>query len=105
MGQAEEVVNLRRSGNGSNLGDSLSRSSWVGEREVLNEETFKRMISIERKRTERSRKPFLLMLLDMGSGQSSGRNEKALDNIVSALLASTGKQTSLAGTRPALSLV
>ena len=81
-------MNLRRSSNGSSLGDPLG-SVLVGDREVLNEGTFKRMISIERKRTERSRKPFLLMLLDMGNGQSSERNGKALTSIVSALMAST----------------
>src|SRR5258706_9699152 len=53
-GQAEAVVNLRRAGNGngSNLGAPLLESVSAGEREVLNEGTFKRMISIERKRTE-----------------------------------------------------
>ena len=54
------------------------------------------MISIERKRTERSRTPFLLMLLDMGNGQVSGKNGKALDRIVSALLAST-RETDVIG--------
>jgi len=54
------------------------------------------MISIERKRTERSRTPFLLMLLDTGNHQISEKNEKALDNIVSALLAST-RETDVIG--------
>jgi lipopolysaccharide/colanic/teichoic acid biosynthesis glycosyltransferase len=89
-------VNLRRSGNGSNLGSPLLESASAGEREVLNEGTFKRMISIERKRTERSRTPFLLMLLDMGNHQVSEKNGKALDSIVSALLAST-RETDVTG--------
>lgn len=88
-------MNLRRSGNGSNPGGPLE-SVLVGEREVLNEGTFKRMISIERKRTERSRKPFLLMLLDTGNCQGSEKNGKALDSIVSALLAST-RETDVTG--------
>jgi lipopolysaccharide/colanic/teichoic acid biosynthesis glycosyltransferase len=54
------------------------------------------MISIERKRTERSRKPFLLMLLDTGNCQGSKKNGKALDSIVSALLAST-RETDVTG--------
>jgi lipopolysaccharide/colanic/teichoic acid biosynthesis glycosyltransferase len=54
------------------------------------------MISIERKRTERSRKPFLLMLLDTGNSQGSEKNGKALDRIVSALLAST-RETDVIG--------
>jgi lipopolysaccharide/colanic/teichoic acid biosynthesis glycosyltransferase len=89
-------VNLRRSGNGTNLGAPLFESASAGKREVLNEETFKRMISIERKRTERSRTPFLLMLLDTGNHQVSEKNGKALDSIVSALLAST-RETDVTG--------
>jgi lipopolysaccharide/colanic/teichoic acid biosynthesis glycosyltransferase len=89
-------VNLRRSGNGSNLGAPPLESVSTGQREVLNEGTFKRMISIERKRTERSRKPFLLMLLDTGNCQGSERNGKALDSIVSALLAFT-RETDVTG--------
>ncbi len=88
-------MNVRRSSNGSHLGPLLESTS-AGEREVLTEENFKRMISIERKRTERSRTPFLLMLLDMGNGQVSGKNGKALDRIVSALLAST-RETDVTG--------
>jgi lipopolysaccharide/colanic/teichoic acid biosynthesis glycosyltransferase len=58
---------------------------FVGAREVLKEEIFKRMIAVERKRTERSREPFLLMLLDAGNHQSSEKSGKALENILSVL--------------------
>jgi lipopolysaccharide/colanic/teichoic acid biosynthesis glycosyltransferase len=81
-------VTLRRSGNHSNLGALLFESVSVGVREVLDEEAFRRMIAIERKRTERSRKPFLLMLLDAGNHQGSEKNGRALDNIMPALLSS-----------------
>jgi len=54
------------------------------------------MISIERKRTERSRMPFLLMLLDAGSGHSAENNGKVLGDIVSVLLAST-RETDVTG--------
>jgi exopolysaccharide biosynthesis polyprenyl glycosylphosphotransferase len=54
------------------------------------------MISLERKRTERSRKPFVLMLLDMGSDLRSDYNEKALDKILSALSLST-RETDVTG--------
>jgi lipopolysaccharide/colanic/teichoic acid biosynthesis glycosyltransferase len=89
-------VNLRRSGNGSNVAASILESVPIGDREVVNEGTFRRMISIERKRTERSRKPFLLMLLDTGNCQDSKKNGKALDKILSALLAST-RETDVTG--------
>ena len=43
------------------------------------------MIAVERKRTERSGEPFLLMLLEAGNLQSLDKNEKALNNILSVL--------------------
>ncbi len=89
-------MTLRRSGNDSSLATPLFESVSAGEREVLNEEAFQRMIAIERKRTERSRKPFLLMLLDAGNHQGSEKNGKALDSIVSALLSST-RETDVIG--------
>lgn len=95
-GRKEGVVTLRHSGNDSHLGVLLFESVSVGVREALDEEAFQRMIAIERKRTERSRKPFLLMLLDAGNHQSSEKNEKALDNILPALLSSS-RETDVIG--------
>jgi len=67
-----------------------------GERSVLSEEAFQRMIAIERKRTERSCKPFLLMLLDTGSSHSGPNNGKAFRKVVLTLLAST-RETDVTG--------
>ena len=89
-------MNLRRSGNGSILAAPLLESVSAGERGVLSEGTFKRMISVERKRTERSRKPFLLMLLDTGDCKGPAKNGKTLEKIVCALLAST-RETDVTG--------
>jgi lipopolysaccharide/colanic/teichoic acid biosynthesis glycosyltransferase len=69
----------------SKSADPLFGSLATGAHEVLNEGTFKRMIAIERKRTERSGEPFLLMLLEAGNLQSLEKNEKALNNILSVL--------------------
>lgn len=66
------------------------------DRIILNEESFHRMISLERKRTERSRKPFLLMLLDMGDPLPSGKEWKVLAKIQSAL-ALTTRETDVSG--------
>jgi exopolysaccharide biosynthesis polyprenyl glycosylphosphotransferase len=89
-------VSVRRSGGIATL-DTLSvRIQPVEERGVLNEAAFHRMISLERKRTERSKKPFLLMLLDMGDGLYSDSNEKALDKILSALSLTT-RETDVTG--------
>jgi lipopolysaccharide/colanic/teichoic acid biosynthesis glycosyltransferase len=55
--------------------------------EVLAEDTFHRMIAIERKRTERSKQPFLLMLLE-ANRQHDSVGAVSLDNMLSALLPS-----------------
>lgn len=55
--------------------------------EVLTEESFHRMIAVERKRTERSKQPFLLMLLEAGNQQDSAKRV-SLESMVSALLPS-----------------
>ncbi len=57
-------------------------------REILKEETFRRTIAVERKRTERSREPFLLMLLEPGNRQVSEKNGKALESMLSVLVLS-----------------
>jgi len=80
----------------SKLGDPLLESVAVGVHEVLSEEAFKRMIAIERKRTERSREPFLLMLLEAGHRPGSELNRRALDRVVSALLTSI-RETDIIG--------
>jgi exopolysaccharide biosynthesis polyprenyl glycosylphosphotransferase len=89
-------VNVRRSGGIAGLDTLSAEVVPVEERGILNEGAFHRMISLERKRTERSRKPFLLMLLDMGSGLRSDNNNKALDKILSALSLST-RETDVTG--------
>jgi lipopolysaccharide/colanic/teichoic acid biosynthesis glycosyltransferase len=63
---------------------------------VLAEEPFHRMIALERKRTERSGKPFLLMLLDAGHCLPSDRNGRVLGKILSALSLST-RETDVTG--------
>lgn len=68
----------------------------VGKYEVLNEDTFNRMIAIERKRTERTKQPFLLMLLKTGRHEGSAKSEGSLDSMVSGLLSSI-RQTDVIG--------
>ena len=89
-------MNVRRIGGLASL-DALSADTMpVEEPGVLNEGAFHRMISLERKRTERSRKPFLLMLVDMGTRLQSDKNGKALDKILAALSLST-RETDVTG--------
>jgi hypothetical protein len=92
----EYVVTLIRLDNASNLADPLFESVSGGEREVFNEETFRKMLAIERKRTERSKEPFLLMLLEAGKQNSPERTARALDSMVSVLLQST-RETDVIG--------
>ncbi len=63
---------------------------------MLNEQTFKRMIAIERKRTERSREPFLLMLLEAGNPESSQVGSRSLGAMAMALL-SHSRETDIVG--------
>ena len=63
---------------------------------VLGEEPFHRMIALERKRTERSGQPFVLMLLDGGECLPSDRNGRILSKILSALSLST-RETDVTG--------
>ncbi len=71
-------------------------SSTSGERMALNEEAFRQMVVVERKRTERSGKPFLLMLLTVGNQEDPGKARAALGGTLSALLQST-RQTDVIG--------
>jgi lipopolysaccharide/colanic/teichoic acid biosynthesis glycosyltransferase len=64
----------------------------IGGSEVLSEGVFKRMIALERKRTERSKEPFLLMLIEA----PSDANRSILDGVASSLL-SAGRETDLVG--------
>jgi lipopolysaccharide/colanic/teichoic acid biosynthesis glycosyltransferase len=69
--------------------DPLLESITASERKALNEESFRQVIAIERKRTERSKSPFVLMLLEAANCQSAEWNGSALDCIVAALLSSS----------------
>jgi lipopolysaccharide/colanic/teichoic acid biosynthesis glycosyltransferase len=89
-------VNLRSPGNGGHKTAFALQPALVPDREVLDQESFQRMISLERKRTERSRKPFLLMLLDAGSEAATSANRKTLQAVVSALVQMT-RETDVVG--------
>lgn len=81
-------MHARRSGMKGVTVSALSEAASSEERVVLNPEAFRRMIALERKRSERSRKPFILLLLDMGD-RPSEKNGKILNKISSVLSAST----------------
>ncbi len=65
------------------------------DRAIPTDEAFHRVISVERKRTARSRQPFLLMLLDIHNCLSH-HNSSTLDSIISVLTSST-RETDITG--------
>ena len=79
-----------------NSADPLLETTPTVERIPLDEETFRGMIAIERKRTERSRAPFLLMLLEAVNDESANKNRTTLRKAISALLFSS-RDTDLIG--------
>ncbi len=75
---------------------TMADSSSAVEREVLDEVSFQRMISRERKRTERSQTPFFLMLLDLGDTLATERNRHLLEKLLQSLSSST-RETDVTG--------
>jgi len=69
---------------------------WLGSKEVLAEEVFRRMISLERKRSERTQRPFVLLLMDTGRTQPTEKNGRILLDILSALQTAT-RETDVMG--------
>lgn len=65
-------------------------------KEVLTEEVFRRMISLERKRSERTQRPFVLLLMDTGRTQPTEKNGRILLDILSALQ-SAARETDVMG--------
>jgi exopolysaccharide biosynthesis polyprenyl glycosylphosphotransferase len=57
---------------------------------LLDEESFQTLIAIERKRTDRSRRPFLLILLDAGDSLPVSKGEVALAGIARDLSGTIG---------------
>jgi len=64
--------------------------------EILKEEIFLRMISLERKRSERTQRPFVLLLMDTGRNLPTEKNGRLLLEILSALQAAT-RETDVMG--------
>jgi lipopolysaccharide/colanic/teichoic acid biosynthesis glycosyltransferase len=85
-----------RQGRAANLVDAAFDSAAAIERGALNEDAFKRVIAIERKRTERSKAPFVLMLLEVANHEHIEKTRRALESIVAALVASC-RDTDLVG--------
>lgn len=97
-------MNSRRSTNGTTANrfgsDSVAERSVLDEqsfqRTIEDELSFRRTIALERKRSDRSRKPFLLMLLDLGHALACENNGQALREMLSAISLTT-RETDVIG--------
>jgi lipopolysaccharide/colanic/teichoic acid biosynthesis glycosyltransferase len=89
-------VDTQRQGRAISLIDPLMERVQASERKALDEESFRRVIAIERKRTERSKAPFVLMLLEVADHQGPEKTARALNSILSVLLSSS-RDTDLVG--------
>jgi lipopolysaccharide/colanic/teichoic acid biosynthesis glycosyltransferase len=63
---------------------------------TFHEEAFHSMLTLERRRAERSRKPFVLMLLDAGAFVETGTADNVMLSVTSVVLKST-RETDLIG--------
>lgn len=68
----------------------------LASKDILSEEAFRRMISLERKRSERTQRPFVLLLMDTGRTQPTEKNGRILLDIVFALESAT-RETDVMG--------
>jgi lipopolysaccharide/colanic/teichoic acid biosynthesis glycosyltransferase len=64
--------------------------------EVLAEDIFHRMIALERKRSERSQRPFVLLLIDTGRSHAGEKQGRVLLEMLSALQGAT-RETDVTG--------
>jgi len=71
---------------------------------MLSEETFHRMITLERRRSERSQRPFVLLLIDTGRAYPDEKQSRALLEVLSALQGAT-RETDVTGWYKASSIV
>jgi lipopolysaccharide/colanic/teichoic acid biosynthesis glycosyltransferase len=71
-------------------------SSAATRARVLQEETFHNMLTLERRRAERSRKPFVLMLLDASLSSDAEAADLLMSQVTSVLFKST-RETDLVG--------
>ena len=74
----------------------LPRSQAPGGRDVLSEEAFRRMIAVERKRSERTNEPFLLMLIECVDRPGPSQSKGSLNNVMTALFPAT-RETDVLG--------
>ncbi len=88
----------RSPGNGMAFGSHVRAESDTEDRgfSLVSEELFRRVLTIERKRSERSRQRFVLMLLHVGKVIDTGRGKAILEGFTEAL-SNSARETDLHG--------
>jgi len=89
----QRVTQARKQLNGFN---GEAEASGRGNLGLISEELFTNLLSLERKRSERSRKQFVLMLVDAGELLRTDRRKAALEQMTAALSLST-RETDIRG--------
>ena len=92
----EVVVSKGQFDRSAKIVDPLIEAMSANDRMALDEKTFRRVIAVERKRTERSKSPFVLMLLEVTNHQNVEKSRRSLECILAALVASC-RDTDLVG--------
>lgn len=87
---------MRSKESASPVSDPLLEPLPLSDRVPLGEGEFRRTIAVERKRTERSKSPFLLMLLEVAGREEPRKKKATLDAVVSALMLSS-RDTDIVG--------
>ena len=82
----EANVATQRQSRQSNLVNPILDSASVGDRRLLEEEAFRRLIAVERKRTERSKTPFVMMLLEYEKASNVDKMHRVLQSAANALI-------------------
>ena len=84
------------SANSQSIDRKSQPQNLLDSQEVLSEEPFRRMISQERKRSERSQRPFVLLLIDTGRSQPGDKQGRVLLDMLAALRGAT-RETDVTG--------
>jgi exopolysaccharide biosynthesis polyprenyl glycosylphosphotransferase len=87
---------LRPNINSRSVAETISPPDGSSPSEILAQEPFTAMLRIERKRTERSHRRFVLMLLESCALSKTARNEEALEKVLCALSRTT-RETDIKG--------
>lgn len=82
---------VHKKNNGFSIGRSARKTceDFNSENATYNEQHFNEVVCLEQKRSDRSKKPFLIMLVDIRNAIENGNNDKVCQSVIEALSKST----------------